>query len=104
MQDLVHSLEWLRAYAEAIGFWAATLTTVSFTPQLVRTWRTGGKGLSWTMLALFGLGVGLWFVYGLLQMSGPIMLANGLTGVQVLLLLALKIWKPDPSRASRASD
>jgi MtN3 and saliva related transmembrane protein len=104
MHTLVQSLEWLRAYAEAIGFWAAALTTVSFTPQLVRTWRTGGQGISWTMLTLFGAGVGLWFVYGLLQMSGPIMLANGLTEVQVLLLLALKIWKPDRSRASRACD
>ena len=83
--------EWLHAWAGAIGFWAAVLTTAAFTPQVVRTWRTGGQGLSWTMLTLFGTGVGLWFVYGWLEESGPIMLANGLTGAQVLVLLALKI-------------
>ena len=37
------------------------------------------KGLSWMMLALFGTGVGLWFLYGLMRMSGPLMAANGLT-------------------------
>jgi MtN3 and saliva related transmembrane protein len=81
----------LSAHTEAIGFWAAILTTTAFTPQVVRTWRVGGADLSWTMLALFGLGVALWFLYGYLQMSGPIMLANGLTGFQVLLILGLKI-------------
>jgi MtN3 and saliva related transmembrane protein len=93
MHGLEASLGWLRGYSEAIGFWAAALTTVAFAPQVVRTWRTGGRDLSWTMLALFGIGVGLWFVYGILQMSGPIMVANGLTGIQVLVILALKIWR-----------
>jgi uncharacterized protein with PQ loop repeat len=58
--------------------------------QLLRSWRTGGKELSWMMLALFGSGVGLWFVYGFLRASGPLMLANGLTGLQVLCLIAVK--------------
>lgn len=104
MQAVPPSIDWLQAYAEAIGFWAAVLTTVAFTPQVVRTWRTGGQGLSWTMLALFGTGVGLWFVYGWLRMSAPIMLANGLTGAQVLVLLALKIWKGGRPRTSSSAD
>jgi len=84
-------LIWLRAHTEAIGFWAGVLTTVAFAPQVIQAWRTGGEGLSWMMLALFGTGVGLWFLYGLMRMSGPLMAANGLTGLQVLVLLALKI-------------
>jgi MtN3 and saliva related transmembrane protein len=94
----MHSLDWLNRYSEAIGFWAAVLTTVAFAPQVIRTWRTGGQELSWTMLALFGTGVGLWFVYGVLRMSGPLMLANGLTGLQILFLLALKARRPDRLR------
>ena len=43
------------------------------------------------MLALFGTGVGLWFLYGLMLRSGPLMAANGLTGLQILVLLALKV-------------
>lgn len=83
----------MTSHTEAIGYWAGFLTTVAFVPQVVRTWRVGGEELSWTMLALFGTGVGLWFVYGVLRMSRPIMFANGLTGVQVLFLLGLKIWR-----------
>ena len=89
----------LSSHTEAIGFWAAILTTVAFAPQVVRTWRVGGKELSWTMLALFGMGVGLWFVYGYLRMSGPLMLANGLTGLQILVILAVKL-----RRAARRSN
>jgi MtN3 and saliva related transmembrane protein len=84
-------LDGFRAYTEAIGFWAAVLTTIAFTPQVIRAWHTGGEGLSWTMLVLFATGVGLWFLYGVLRMSGPLMTANGLTGLQILVLLALKI-------------
>jgi MtN3 and saliva related transmembrane protein len=81
----------VRAHTEAIGFWAAVLTTIAFAPQVVRAWRTGGQGLSWMMLVLFAAGVGLWFLYGFLRSSAPLMTANGLTGLQVLVLLAIKI-------------
>lgn len=81
----------LNPYVDLIGFWAGLLTTAAFVPQVRRTWRSGGHDLSWTMLTLFGGGVSLWFVYGWLRGSAPIMLANGLTGLQVLLILAIKI-------------
>ena len=97
----MHSLDWLQGSTEAIGFWAAVLTTIAFAPQVFRTWRTGGQGLSWSMLSLFGAGVGLWFVYGLLRGSGPIILANALTGLQVIFLLALKIWRPRVPESNR---
>jgi MtN3 and saliva related transmembrane protein len=75
---------------ELIGLFAGILTTVAFAPQVVRTWRMGGHELSWLMLALFGTGVGLWFVYGWLIGSVPLLLANGLTGVQVVAMAAVK--------------
>lgn len=84
-------LDSLRPQTETIGFWAGTLTTIAFAPQLIKAWKNGGQGLSWAMLALFGTGVWLWFLYGLLRMSGPIMLANAVTGIQVLAILAIKI-------------
>jgi uncharacterized protein with PQ loop repeat len=82
----------------AISFGSANATfadaglAVAFAPQLVETWETSGEGLSWMMLALFGSGTVLCIVYGVLRMSGPVMLANGLTGLQVLFLIALKRW------------
>ena len=83
-------MNWIAAHSEGVGFWAAALTTLAFVPQVLRTWRTGGQGLSWAMLALFATGVGLWLLYGILRASAPIILANGLTEIQVLFLLALK--------------
>jgi MtN3 and saliva related transmembrane protein len=94
------SMSWLSSHTEAIGFWAAILTTVAFAPQVVRTWRVGGEELSWTMLALFGTGIGLWFVYGYLRMSEPLMFANGLTGLQIFLILGLKLWRVMAARRS----
>jgi MtN3 and saliva related transmembrane protein len=93
MQDLFHLLGTSSAITEAIGAVAGILTTASFAPQAVRTWRMGAEGLSWTMLAMFGSGVGLWFVYGLLHHSIPIVVANGLTGLQVAFLFGVKIWR-----------
>lgn len=75
---------------ELIGMCAAVLTTVAYAPQVVRTWRLGGHELSWSMLALLGAGVMLWFVYGWLHASMPLMLANGLTSIQVAALAAVK--------------
>jgi len=91
----------LDTYTELIGYTAAALTTVSFVPQVVRTWRTGGAGLSWSMLGLFGAGVTLWFIYGVLRESWPIMLANGLTDAQVLVLLGLKVRQSLRTRGAR---
>lgn len=95
-------MEFLNANVETIGFWAALLTTVAFAPQVIRSWRVGGNELSWLMLSLFGAGVGLWFVYGYLRSSGPLMVANALTGIQVVLILGIKVRAA--ILASRSSD
>lgn len=88
----IFSASWLAPYNDAIGFCAASLTTVAYAPQVVRTWRMGGAGLSWITLTLFGVGVALWFIYGIVRQSEPLILANGLTGLQVFALILLKLW------------
>jgi MtN3 and saliva related transmembrane protein len=96
---------WLRIHTEWIGTLAAILTTVAFFPQVLRTWRMRkqeqGQELSGAMLGLFGSGVGLWFVYGYLRMSGPLMAANGVTGLLILAIVAVKLFHT--SRESRDS-
>jgi hypothetical protein len=44
------------------------------------------------MLAMLAAGSWLWFLYGLLRASVPIVAANGLTGLQILFLAGLKAW------------
>lgn len=75
---------------QVLGFVAGTLTTFAFLPQVLQTRRTGGKDLSWTMLSMFGSGVGLWFVYGFLVDAPPVIVANGLTIVQIGAIVWIK--------------
>ncbi len=77
---------------EPLGFVAATLTSLAFLPQVVRTIRTRDTaGISlWTYL-LFCTGVALWLAYGLLRADLPVIFANGLTLALSGTVLALKI-------------
>jgi MtN3 and saliva related transmembrane protein len=84
-------MEILTAHVETIGYSAAVLTTIAFAPQVARSWRAGGRELSWLMLSMFGTGVGLWLVYGYLRASTPLIVANGVTGIQILALMMIKL-------------
>ena len=75
-----------------VGYMAGTLTTVSFLPQVIRSWKTKSThDISFAMLALFGLGMLLWATYGIWINSLPIILANVITFALIIVLLAMKI-------------
>jgi len=75
-----------------IGYMAGTLTTISFLPQVIRSWRTRSThDISFVMLTLFGLGMLLWAVYGFWLGSLPIILANTITFALVVVLVAMKV-------------
>jgi MtN3 and saliva related transmembrane protein len=70
---------------------AGILTTISFLPQVMRSWKTRDlAGVSLTMYSLFVLGVALWLTYGILLGSIPIILANAVTLVLAGIVLILK--------------
>jgi MtN3 and saliva related transmembrane protein len=75
-----------------VGYIAGTLTTVAFIPQVARAWKLKEtRDLSLAMLLLFAAGILLWILYGLWTDSMPIIAANGITFLLVLLLLGMKI-------------
>jgi len=75
----------------ALGMTAATLTTVSFVPQLTKVWRTkSADDLSYGMFSVLSLGILLWLVYGLLQRDLPLITANGITLMLSVAILLLK--------------
>ena len=77
---------------DIIGALAGTLTTVSFVPQVLKTWRSrSARDISFGMFSLFSLGVGLWLIYGISIQSLPIMLANGITLTLSLVMIAMKL-------------
>ena len=86
----------------ALGYGAATLTTLSLFPQAVKTVRSGDtSGISLRMYGLFTLGILAWAVYGVFKADGPVIVANLITLVPATVvlerklrsLLAARLWR-----------
>ncbi|APY12763.1 hypothetical protein BWZ22_05045 [Seonamhaeicola sp. S2-3] len=79
-------------YIEIIGLTAAVLTTSAFLPQVYKTWKTKDvSALSLPMLLIFFIGIVFWLVYGILEKSLSMILANAITIMSSFLLLYFKI-------------
>ncbi|MDZ4076155.1 MAG: SemiSWEET transporter [Hylemonella sp.] len=77
---------------DLIGYIAASLTTLSFLPQALHTFRTRDvSGISLGMYGMFAVGVALWLVYGLLLSAWPIVVANAVTLALALAILVMKL-------------
>ena len=82
--------------AHLVGYVAATLTTISFVPQVVRALRTRDtRAISLSMYLLFSSGVALWLAYGILLRAWPIILANAVTLGLAGIVLWLKLREPE---------
>lgn len=82
---------------EALGILSGCLTTFSWVPQLLRTWRSGiADDISGMYLLTFGAGVSSWIVYGVLKLDVAVMFANIVT---LILLLCLATMKYGRTRA-----
>lgn len=77
---------------EWIGYVAATLTTLSFVPQAIKTIKTRDtRGISLGMYAAFTVGVGFWLGYGIVLQSWPMIVSNILTFGLASTILAMKL-------------
>ena len=75
-----------------LGYFAGFLTTISFLPQVVKTWkRRSASDLSLGMFSVFSVGVICWLVYGLLLQEMPMIFWNAVTLVLVLIILIMKL-------------
>jgi MtN3 and saliva related transmembrane protein len=83
-----------------IGYLAACLTTLSFVPQALHTFRTRDvRGISLGMYSAFTLGVALWLAYGVALRAWPIVVANAVTLCLAAAILAMKLrWRAQPLR------
>lgn len=78
--------------SEIIGLAAASLTTGSFLPQAILALKSRNTdGISLAMYALFTTGVALWFVYGIMVVSWPVIIANLITFILAACILSLKL-------------
>jgi MtN3 and saliva related transmembrane protein len=77
---------------DGLGLAAGAFTTLAFVPQLLKIRATrSGRDVSMRTFLIFSTGVALWLVYGLLIGSFPIVLANTVTLLLALAIIALKI-------------
>lgn len=80
------------AGTELLGLVAGTLTTISFIPQVLQVWRSrSAADISLTMFLLFTLGVLLWGIYGVLIGSLAVIVANAVTFVLTVGIIAMKL-------------
>jgi MtN3 and saliva related transmembrane protein len=77
---------------DLIGTLAAILTTISFLPQALHTFRTKDvRGISLGMYSAFTLGVAMWLVYGMLLGAWPVVIANVITLALASAILVMKL-------------
>ncbi|MFP5374612.1 MAG: SemiSWEET transporter, partial [Gammaproteobacteria bacterium] len=65
---------------EWTGYVAATLTTLAFVPQAVKTIRSRDtRSISLGMYVVFTIGIGFWLLYGIALDSLPMIVSNIIT-------------------------
>jgi MtN3 and saliva related transmembrane protein len=75
-----------------IGSTAALFTTLSYIPQVRKTWSSGETGdISLKMLLLLATGLALWLTYGLMKADWVIVAANSSSLALVLVVLSFKV-------------
>jgi len=79
-------------WVTVIGLLAAVCTTGALLPQVAKIIRTREtRDISVWMYLITSIGVFLWFVYGIFLADWPIMIANGLTFILAVTVLAMKL-------------
>jgi|GEM_PF-914212 len=81
-----------------VGLVAGTLTTISFLPQAIKTWKTKStKDISLAMFLCFCLGVILWLFYGFYTDNLPVFGFLD-SSLQIEIWLESLTFKPGKSR------
>jgi len=79
-------------HVDWLGLLAGTLTTVAFVPQVLKIWLTrSADDVSYLMFGIFSVGIVLWLAYGIALGALPIIIANVVTLVLSILVIALKV-------------
>lgn len=80
---------------ELLGMAAGTISSITFLPQVIKTWQTkSAKDISVWMFLLVTLSVIMWLAYGILVKSIPIIYTNSAVLLMSLIMLYFK-WRFD---------
>ena len=77
---------------DTLGLIAGALTSISFLPQVIKTWRSkSATDLSLSMFGIFSAGITIWLSYGIRVDNLPVIAANTITLILCLVILYFKI-------------
>ena len=78
--------------AETFGYLGAACLTITLIPQLVHTTKTQRvSDISYGFISLQIITCILFLIYGIMLLEKPLIIANGIVLIQVLIFLGLKI-------------
>jgi MtN3 and saliva related transmembrane protein len=81
-------MDWI----QFMGHFGAFLTSVTFIPQVYRSWKLRSVGdLSLLMLFIVLTSTIVWLTYAIALMLWPVIIANGIVCVLSLLLIYFKV-------------
>ena len=79
-------------WIETIGLFGAFLSSVTFIPQVYKTWQSKKAGdLSLLMMIIVFTSTVVWLVYAVWLMLWPVIIANGIIGLLSLMLIYFKL-------------
>jgi len=79
-------------WIEALGLFGAFLSSVTFIPQVYKTWQTRHvKDLSLTMMMIVVTSTVVWLVYGIYLLLWPVIICNAIMFVLSSLLVYFKL-------------
>lgn len=77
---------------QALGYFAAICTTLSFLPQAIKTVKEKDtSGISLGMYLMFTVGVFCWLIYGINIGDMALVAANGVTLIFASIILGMKL-------------
>ena len=84
-------MDWI----EVIGLFGSLLSSITFIPQVVQTWKTKSvSDLNLTMLLIIVLSTVVWLVYGFGRGVLPVIIANAIIFILSVMLVYFKFTFP----------
>lgn len=80
----------MEKYVTYIGYLAGALTVISYSPQVVKAWKTKEvKDLSFAMIALLLTAGVTWIIYGITSKDWPVIATNvGTVSMNTAMMMA----------------
>jgi MtN3 and saliva related transmembrane protein len=79
-------------WTEVCGYLGSLLSSITFLPQVVKTWQTKSAGdLSLLMLCIVFISTVVWLVYAFALHLLPVIICNGIVCVLSIFLLYFKL-------------